>query len=167
MDVSIYSNREWLVRENKTMGERVITTTIEVTKIYNDDIAPHLRVDKKAYADELKEKIRKALKADNVVVTNVQEFQLQGLRDQMEDVDVLNEFVKERDNAFINFVETGNMEMVDAYCKKYGVSMPEDSKVKQAGIYKAVQACTNIPEEVKNKAMVKCMELGFNPFMKE
>lgn len=78
----------------------------------------------------------------------------------------MKEFAKERDKAFINFVETGSMEMVDAYCKKYGVPMPEDSRVKQAGIYKAVQECTNIPEEIKNKAMVKCMELGFNPYIR-
>ncbi len=37
------------------MSERVITTTVEVTKVYKDDIAPHLRLDKKAYADELKD----------------------------------------------------------------------------------------------------------------
>ena len=79
----------------------------------------------------------------------------------------MKEFVKERDNAFINFIETGSMEKVDAYCKKYRVKMPKDLKVKQAGIYKAVQYCTNIPEEIKNKAMIKCLELGFNPFIKQ
>ena len=77
----------------------------------------------------------------------------------------MKEFAKERDNAFINFVETGSMEMVDAYCRKYGIRMPEDERVKKAGIYKAVQECINIPEEVKDKAMVKCLELGFNPFL--
>lgn len=77
----------------------------------------------------------------------------------------MNKFVKERDEAFINFVETGSMKKVDAYCKKYGVPMPKDYKVKQAGIYKAVQECTNIPEEIKNKAMIKCLELGFVPFI--
>ena len=78
----------------------------------------------------------------------------------------MNDFVKERDNAFINFVETGSMKMVDAYCKKYGVPMPKDIKVKQAGIYKAVQECTNIPDNIKTKAVFKCMELGFNPFIR-
>ena len=79
----------------------------------------------------------------------------------------MDKFVKERDNAFIDFVETGSMEKVDAYCKKYSVKMPKDLKVKQAGIYKAVQYCTNIPEEIKNKALIKCLELGFNPFIKQ
>lgn len=78
----------------------------------------------------------------------------------------MDKFVKDRDNALIDFVETGSMKKVDAYCKKYGVQMPKDLKVKQAGIYKAVQYCTNIPNEIKEKAMIKCMELGFNPFIK-
>lgn len=50
--------------------------------------------------------------------------------------------------------------------KKHGVKMPKDLKVKQAGIYKAVQECTNIPDEIKSKAVFKCMELGFNPFIR-
>ena len=79
----------------------------------------------------------------------------------------MKNFVKERDSAFIDFVETGSMKKVDAYCKKYGVPMPKDLKVKQAGIYKAVQYCTNISEETKNKAMIKCLELGFNPFINQ
>ena len=141
------------------MREIEVKVNIDVTKVYRK-VQECFEFDKKACADAMKELIKSSLDVDNVIVLDVQEI-------QMEDIDVLNEFVKERDSAFINFVETGSMEMVDAYCKKYGISMPEDSKVKQAGIYKAVQACINIPEEIKNKAMVKCMELGFNPFMKE
>ena len=29
------------------------------------------------------------------------------------------------------------------------------------------QYCTDIPDDVKNEAMVKCLELGFNPFIEE
>lgn len=36
----------------------------------------------------------------------------------------------------------------------------------KAGIYKAVQYCENIPQEVKIKAMQKCLELGFSPLIK-
>lgn len=35
-----------------------------------------------------------------------------------------------------------------------------------AGIYKAVQEVTNISDEVKVKAAMKCMKLGFVPFMR-
>ena len=35
-----------------------------------------------------------------------------------------------------------------------------------AGIYKAVQEVKNISDEVKVKAAMKCMKLGFVPFMR-
>lgn len=73
--------------------------------------------------------------------------------------------VRERDSAFIDFVETGNTAKVRKYCRKYGVQMPKDKKVFAAGIYKAVQQCTNIPQEIKDKAFTKCLELGFSPMI--
>lgn len=75
-------------------------------------------------------------------------------------------FAKERDKAFIDFVETGSFKKVNAYCKKYGVPMPKNQRVKAAGIYKAVQECTNIPQQIKDKAWIKCLELGFSPLLK-
>lgn len=75
-------------------------------------------------------------------------------------------FAKERDEAFTDFVLTGSTKKVRAYCKKYGVQMPKDEKVFAAGIYKAVQECTKIPQDVKNKAFMKCLELGFSPLIK-
>jgi hypothetical protein len=77
----------------------------------------------------------------------------------------MNRFVHERDSAFIDFVETGSTAKVREYCRKYGVQMPKDEKVFAAGIYKAVQQCTNIPQEIKEKAFVKCLELGFSPMI--
>ena len=35
-----------------------------------------------------------------------------------------------------------------------------------AGIYKAAQECTDIPESVKKLAREKCMNLGFRPTIK-
>ena len=74
-------------------------------------------------------------------------------------------FIHERDSAFIDFVETGSTAKVRKYCRKYGVQMPKDKKVFAAGIYKAVQECTNIPQKIKEKAFVKCLELGFSPMI--
>lgn len=74
------------------------------------------------------------------------------------------DLVKIRDEAFIEFVKTGSFEKVNAYCKKYGVQMTENPTIKAAGIYKAVQLCSNIPQDIKDKAKLKCKELGFNPF---
>lgn len=75
-------------------------------------------------------------------------------------------FAKERDRAFIEFVETGKTDKVMKYCKKYGVPLPDDERIMSAGIYKAVQHCTNIPDDVKDLAMQKCLEIGFNPMMR-
>ena len=77
----------------------------------------------------------------------------------------IKRFVRDRDEAFIDFVETGSTVKVRKYCRKYGVDMPKDKKVFAAGIYKAVQQCTNIPQEIKEKALVKCLELGFSPMI--
>lgn len=77
----------------------------------------------------------------------------------------ISQYAKERDKAFIDFVETGSLKKVNALCKKYGVPQPRSIKGKKAGIYKAVQYCTNIPEEVKGKAAKKCLELGFSPLI--
>lgn len=77
------------------------------------------------------------------------------------------EFVNDRDTAFIDFVETGSMKKLKAYFRKYKMPMPKSSKILKAAIYKAVQECTDIPQTVKDKAFIKCLELGFYPYMTE
>jgi hypothetical protein len=75
-------------------------------------------------------------------------------------------FAEERDKAFIDAVVNDKWDKVRKYSKKYGVPIPKDRNVMKAGIYKAVQYCTNIPEDVKNLAFTKCLELGFSPLIK-
>ncbi len=77
----------------------------------------------------------------------------------------MKEFIADRDNAMAAFVMSDDWEPVLAYCDKYEISLPEDSKVMAAGIYKAVQEITTMPEDVKKTAAIKCMKLGFTPFM--
>lgn len=43
----------------------------------------------------------------------------------------MKRFVRDRDEAFIDFVETGNTDKVRKYCRKYGVPMPKDKKCSQ------------------------------------
>ena len=74
------------------------------------------------------------------------------------------EFVKSRDEAFISFVQTDSLAKFFKHCAKYGIELPEDSDVMKAGILKAVQECTDISEEIKIKAAMKCIKLGFFPF---
>ena len=74
-------------------------------------------------------------------------------------------FAEERDKAFIDAVVNDKWDKVRKYSKKYGVPVPKKRNVMKAGVYKAVQYCTNIPEEVKNLAFIKCLELGFSPLI--
>lgn len=74
-------------------------------------------------------------------------------------------FREDRDKAFIAFVMNDDWNAVKKYCTSYGVRMPDNPDVMAAGIYKAVQEVTNIPDEIKNVAAMKCLKLGFSPFM--
>jgi hypothetical protein len=77
----------------------------------------------------------------------------------------MSAFTKERDKAFTDAVVNDNWDGVRAFTEKYRMSASSDTVMK-AGIYKAVQYCTNIPEDVKTLAMQKCLEMGFNPFIR-
>lgn len=73
--------------------------------------------------------------------------------------------VADRDKAFTAFVLNDDWEPVLEYCHTYGLQMPDNPDVMAAGIYKAVQEVTTMPDEVKVKAAMKCLKLGFSPFM--
>ena len=76
-------------------------------------------------------------------------------------------FVKERDEAFIDAIENDNWDKVKAYAKKYGIPIPRKDADMKAGIYKGAQYCTSIPESTKMLAFKKCLEMGYNPMIKE
>lgn len=78
----------------------------------------------------------------------------------------MNDFVRERDAAFVHFVKTDDLSEGRAYCKKYGVQIPRKRNVLAAGVYKAVVATASIPEDVRTMAMQKCLKIGFNPMIK-
>lgn len=72
---------------------------------------------------------------------------------------------EERDKAFIKAVVDDDWKAVLKYSKKYCVPVPKEEKIMKAGIYKAVQYCTNIPDDVKLLAIEKCLKLGFSPLI--
>lgn len=74
-------------------------------------------------------------------------------------------FVKDRNNAFISFVKTDDLSEFYKYADRYQFSVPSDINIIKAGIYRAVQKCTDIPEDIKEIAREKCMELGFAPYI--
>lgn len=66
------------------MSERVITTTIQITKVYRD-VPECFENDKTKNGESMKNRVKDSTDADNVVVLDVHEVELQGLRDQMDD----------------------------------------------------------------------------------
>ena len=78
----------------------------------------------------------------------------------------MDEYAEERNRIFIDFVKTGDAAAARKAFRKLGVRCPRGNQILAAGIYKAVQYCTNIPEDVKTTAMKKCLEMGFNPFIR-
>jgi uncharacterized alkaline shock family protein YloU len=75
--------------------------------------------------------------------------------------------VKERNEAFVEAVVNDNWNKLRKYSKKYGVPIPKNKVAMKAGVYKAVQYCTDIPEKIKLQAIQKCLEMGFNPYVEE
>lgn len=73
---------------------------------------------------------------------------------------------KERDEAFTKAVMRSDWKAVRKYCNKYQIQIPKDNRTFKAGVYKAVQGCVNIPEEVKQKAFAECVKMGFSPWVK-
>lgn len=74
-------------------------------------------------------------------------------------------YANERDAAFTKFVMEDDWDAVLKHIKKYDISMPDNETIAKAGVYKAVQECTNIPKEVKEEAARKCILMGFKPTM--
>ena len=59
------------------MSEITVITTIEVTKVYKG-VKECFEIDKTKYGDCMKNRIKKREGADDVVVTNVQVFEMDG-----------------------------------------------------------------------------------------
>lgn len=72
----------------------------------------------------------------------------------------IEEMTADRDAAILAAVLQDDWDAVRGYCKKYGLTVPEDELALKGGIYKAAQACTRITPEVKALARRKCVALG-------
>ena len=79
--------------------------------------------------------------------------------------EILSQFVKDRNEAFTKAVLHDDWRAVRMYCRKYRIPEAPSQRILMGSIYKAVQYCEGIPESVKTIAAVKCMELGFSPFI--
>ena len=79
---------------------------------------------------------------------------------------IIERFVRDRDKAFTAAVMNDDWQAFKMYCKKYEIPIPKSKKAMKGGVYKAVQQCTRIPQEVKDVAFMKCLELGMSPYIK-
>jgi hypothetical protein len=74
--------------------------------------------------------------------------------------------IRERDKVFENVVLHDDLSGLREFCAKWRIPMPEKENVQRAAVYKAVQECANISEEVKQLAREKCEALGFSATIK-
>ncbi len=81
----------------------------------------------------------------------------------MTDIEMKN-FVRDRDLAFVTAVLFDDWNGVRAHCRRWGVPIPKNPTVLKAGVYKAVQECRGISNDVKQLAAQKCRDLGMSPF---
>lgn len=79
--------------------------------------------------------------------------------------ELLKQYAKERDKAFEDVVLHDDLLGLREFCAKWRIPMSKKENVQRAAVYKAVQECTNISEEVKQLAREKCVNLGFKPTM--
>lgn len=74
-------------------------------------------------------------------------------------------FVKERDEALSRAVLQDDWDGVRRYMIKWAVPCPDNETVLKVGVYKAVQQCRGIGEDVKRIAAEKCAAMGFSSDM--
>lgn len=79
----------------------------------------------------------------------------------------IRDYASERDAAFAAFVDDGNFSHIDSLIDKWGGKRIPHDDVGRAAVYKAVQECVGISEEVKTRAFLKCIDLGFLPWIGE
>ena len=80
---------------------------------------------------------------------------------------IAEQFAAERDEALTYFVKTGDDSKMRKHCAKFGQQVPKSRKVFHASMYKAVRYCTNIPDDIKQLAWEKCLQIGFMPYIPE
>lgn len=72
----------------------------------------------------------------------------------------IRRFVQERDEAFRRFVMQDDFDAIKRYCARWCVPFAKDERIMKGAVYKAVQECTDLSDEVKALAREKCHALG-------
>ena len=69
------------------------------------------------------------------------------------------QFIRERDKALLSL----DKEKIVAYCKKYGVPIPENELVFWAGVHKGIVSLNASTAEQKCNSAMWLVEHGFKP----
>lgn len=77
------------------------------------------------------------------------------------DKKLIEEFVKDRDEAFLSL----DKEKIIAYMNKYDVDVPQNELVFWAGVHKAIMQLRSASKEQKEKSSSWLLKNGFNPMM--
>lgn len=75
-------------------------------------------------------------------------------------------YARDRDAAFVAFVEDGDFAHIDRLMARYGLPPFPHTREGRAAVLKAVQGCASIPRDTKAKAARECLRLGFSPYVK-
>lgn len=73
-----------------------------------------------------------------------------------------SDFVKERNEALFSL----DKDKIKAYCKKYGVPIPENETAFWGGIYKSIYNIKDAPKELKHKAYEWLITHGMSTVIK-
>ena len=76
----------------------------------------------------------------------------------------MNEFIKERNDILKNLENPITMIKIENYCKKYNITMPNNTEVMLAGLHKARLQVTSaeITDEMKEKSKLWLKEHKYN-----
>lgn len=74
----------------------------------------------------------------------------------------IDEFTKERDFALTKAVMEDDFEPILAYFVKYHSPIMSNLRVVQGVTYKAAYNCLSLPQNVRERAKQKCIEIGMS-----
>lgn len=79
--------------------------------------------------------------------------------------DAKQRYAQLRDAALTEVIRTGREDAMLALCRQFGVEYPQSRRARYAGYYKMAQYCTNLPDEIREKALIQCIRMGFQPWI--
>ena len=71
---------------------------------------------------------------------------------------------KMRLRAMADYIRKGSLRRLGKYAREYGLTLPDDEAILAAAIYKEVQYTQDLPEDLKEIARDRLIEMRVNPY---